>query len=70
MLVILKTTPIRYIIAHNLNIQCEYIYPHSILQFTQRARLKRNNACASLISHQQPLQCFLMSFIAEDGLRR
>ena len=56
MLVILKTTPIRYIIAHSLNIQSEYIQSQPILQYYTENLSQEENTFISLISHQQPLQ--------------
>ena len=65
MLVILKTTPIRYIIAHSLKIQSEYIKSQPILQYYTENLSQEENAFISMISHQQALQCFFLSFIAE-----
>ena len=66
MLVILKTTPIRYIIAHSLNIQSKYIKSQPILQYYTENLSQEENTCVSLISHQQPYNNFLLCFIAED----
>ena len=52
----IKTTPIRYIIAHSLNIQFEYIKSQRILQYYTENLSQEENNCISLISHQQPLQ--------------
>ena len=66
MLVILETTPIWYIIAHSLNIHSEYIKSQPILQYYTENLSQEENAYISLISHQQPLQCFFLSFIAKE----
>ena len=70
MLVILKTTPIRYIIAHSLNIQSEYIESKPILPYYTENLSQGENAYISLISHQQPIQYFSLSFIAEEKKKR
>ena len=65
MLVILKTTPIRYIIAHSLNIHSEYIKSQPILQYYTENLSQEENACISLISNQQQQPNFLLRFIAD-----